>query len=281
MRSVLVVVTDVDGQDTLEMVAADDEQVVEALAPNGAYPSLGERVGHRGSYRRADDLGPDRTPDVVKGAAELGVSISDQVAGYHCPVLHRCDDVAGLLGYPLPCRVSGDTGQPHPTGTDLDEEQDVQTTQQHGVDAEEVTSDDASRLGPDEGSPRRDRAPWCRVDAMGSQDTADRAGRDPTAEKRQLALDPLVAPSRVVVGQTNDDCLDVVGHRWPTLRGCRVGPAAADHPSVPTQQCVGRDHEDRPALTRDDPAEQRQPGPVFRLEARPGMLAAENLELVA
>ena len=50
MRSVLVVVTDVDGQDTVEMVVTDDKQVVEALAPNGAYPSLGECARHRGSY---------------------------------------------------------------------------------------------------------------------------------------------------------------------------------------------------------------------------------------
>lgn len=54
----LVVVIDVASQDSLEMVAADDEQVVEALATDGADPSLGERVGHRSSHRRSDDLGP-------------------------------------------------------------------------------------------------------------------------------------------------------------------------------------------------------------------------------
>lgn len=71
----VVVVTDVELQHSLEMVAADDEQVVGALAPNGADPSFRIRVGHWRSYRRADDLGPDGAPDVVEGAAELGVSI--------------------------------------------------------------------------------------------------------------------------------------------------------------------------------------------------------------
>jgi hypothetical protein len=57
------------------------------------------------------------------------------------------------------------------------------------------------------------------VDAMGGQHAADRAGRDQTAESRQFPLDPLVAPSRVVGGKTQDDGLDVGGQRWSTWAG--------------------------------------------------------------
>jgi hypothetical protein len=39
-----------------------------------------------------------------------------------------------------------DTGQVHPAGAVLDEEQHVQAAQQHGVDVEEVGGED--RLGP-------------------------------------------------------------------------------------------------------------------------------------
>jgi hypothetical protein len=42
MRSVLVGVTNEDGHNMLEMMAADDEQVVETARPNGAYLSLSE-----------------------------------------------------------------------------------------------------------------------------------------------------------------------------------------------------------------------------------------------
>ena len=45
--SVPVVVTDVDGQDVFEVAAAGDEEVVEALSPDGADPTLGVRVRDR------------------------------------------------------------------------------------------------------------------------------------------------------------------------------------------------------------------------------------------
>src|SRR5438552_10340095 len=152
------------------------------------------------------------TPDVVEGATELRVPIADQVAGNDARLFHRGDDVAGVLGHPLPGRMRSDSGEPHPAGSDLDEEQHIETTQRDGVDAEEVTRHNACRLGPDEGPPRRGRAPRRGMDAMTSQDAADRTGRDSPAQTGEFPLDPLIAPSRVVRGEANDDCLDVVGY---------------------------------------------------------------------
>jgi hypothetical protein len=45
--------------------------------------------------------------------------------------------VASLLRHPLPRRVRRDPGQVHPPGAVLDEEQHVQTAQEHGIDVEE------------------------------------------------------------------------------------------------------------------------------------------------
>ena len=53
MRPVLVVVPPVDAEDVLEVVAADDEDAVEAVGAEGAYPAFGVGVGVRRLDRRA------------------------------------------------------------------------------------------------------------------------------------------------------------------------------------------------------------------------------------
>src|SRR4029434_3480137 len=48
-----IVVRDVDAQDVLELAAAEDQDAVEAVVPDGAYPSLGVGVRVRGLDRRS------------------------------------------------------------------------------------------------------------------------------------------------------------------------------------------------------------------------------------
>jgi hypothetical protein len=45
MRSVVVVMPDVDAHDLLELAAADDQEPVEAFPPQASNPALGVRVG--------------------------------------------------------------------------------------------------------------------------------------------------------------------------------------------------------------------------------------------
>jgi hypothetical protein len=61
----LVVVADVVAQHHLEVTATSNEQVVEALPADAAYPAFRERVGHRGSGRRAHDFGANGSPHVI------------------------------------------------------------------------------------------------------------------------------------------------------------------------------------------------------------------------
>jgi hypothetical protein len=75
-----VVVVDVDAQDALKLVATDDQEPVEAVAPNGADPAFGERVCPRRSKRGANDLDVFALEDVVEGAAEFAVAVVDQEA---------------------------------------------------------------------------------------------------------------------------------------------------------------------------------------------------------
>jgi hypothetical protein len=49
-------VVDIDAQDALELLAAGDQEPVEAVAADGADPALGDRVRLRRPKRRAHDL---------------------------------------------------------------------------------------------------------------------------------------------------------------------------------------------------------------------------------
>ncbi len=78
MRSVGVVVVDVDAEHMLELPPTGDQDPVEAVAPGGAYPALGERVRLRCPERCADDLDAFAPEDLIESAAELAVAIVDQ-----------------------------------------------------------------------------------------------------------------------------------------------------------------------------------------------------------
>ena len=75
-----VVVVDVNVQDALKLSATDDQQPVEAVAPDGADPALGKRVRLRRPKRGADDLDALAFEDVVEGATEFAVAVVDQEA---------------------------------------------------------------------------------------------------------------------------------------------------------------------------------------------------------
>jgi hypothetical protein len=66
----------------------------------------------------------------------------------------------------------------HPAGAVLDEQQDVQPFQQHGVDVQEVDCEDPDGLGVQELPPGRARAARRRADARSSQDLIDGGQRD-------------------------------------------------------------------------------------------------------
>jgi hypothetical protein len=150
---VAVVVVDVGREDSFQVAAVEDQDPVEALAADAADPAFDEGVRAWCAYRCADD--PDRlgAEDFVEGGRELAVAVMDQEPDRLRPVDERLDDVAGLLGRPLAGRVGGHSGQIHLPRRELDEHEHVEPTQEHGLDGEEVATDDAAGLAADERTP--------------------------------------------------------------------------------------------------------------------------------
>jgi hypothetical protein len=81
----------------------------------------------------------------------------------------------------------------HPAGAVLDEYQDMQPLQQHGIHVKEIDREDPGGLGVQELPPGRARAARRRSDARDSQDLIDGGWRDPDAELGRLAVDPPVS----------------------------------------------------------------------------------------
>jgi hypothetical protein len=86
-------------------------------------------------------------------------------------------------------------------GAALDEHLHVQALAQHGVDVQETDREDPGGLGVQELPPGGARAARRRIDARGVQDLPDGGRRHGDAELHQLALDPPMAPQRILPRQ--------------------------------------------------------------------------------
>jgi hypothetical protein len=71
------------------------------------------------------------------------------------PLVEAEGEVAGLLHGPLAGRMRGDAAEVHPAGAMLDEHQDVQALQQHGIHVQEINCQDPGGLGVQELLPGR------------------------------------------------------------------------------------------------------------------------------
>jgi hypothetical protein len=114
-----------------------------------------------------------------------------------------------LLGDPGARRVRRDSGEVYSAGVELDEEQDVEAAEQHGVDGEEVRGEYRGGLGPDELAPRRTLPDWAGVESGSMEDPANCGRRDGDAEASEFTVDALVAPSWVLAGETHDQVADL------------------------------------------------------------------------
>jgi len=146
-------------------------------------------------------------------------------------------EVSGCLRGPCGVRLPGDAGQMNTAGAVLDDDQRVETTEQHGVHVDEVGGEDAAGLGCQELLSARAGAAGRGIDPGVAQDLPDRRCRDWVAEPDQLALHPAVPPSGVLCRDTDHELAD---------RGCRgrppgtatmsVVPLAFGQPPVPGEQ---------------------------------------------
>ena len=198
MRPVAVVVVDVDPKHVLELPLADDQDPIEAVAPDGADPALGERVRARCAKRRANDLDALTSEDLIEGVAELAVSIVDQKAERPQPLFGRPGELPGLLSYPGAARVGGAASQMYPPAAQLDKEEHVEASEPERVDGEEIAGDHGLCVRTKELTPAQPSPRLGRRDTGLAQDGANRRRGHVGAHTGELADDPLIAPTRIL-----------------------------------------------------------------------------------
>src|SRR6266542_784006 len=150
------------------MAAAEDEDPVEAVGANRAYATLVERV------------------------AELGVAIMDEESE-RLLVRELHGEVARLLGEPASVRVRAAGDVLDPPGRERDEEEEIDPLQEDGSDGQEVAGERARCLRSQEGSPRRMRSLWRRLEARLEQHLRTEVAETEMPRPLSSPNDPLVS----------------------------------------------------------------------------------------
>ena len=281
VRAVPVVVTGVAAQDAFEVGFVHDQQVVQALRSHGAHEPFGEGVRIRGPIGRLEDLGTFSFEYFVEARHGLGVPVADQEPGGDLCVGEIAGDVPGLLVDPSFIGMCGHPGDPDPPAAEFDEEQHVETIEQHGVDVEEVRGHDARRLGTEELTPGGAVSPGSRAEVVVVvvvlHDVGDGALGQAHTELAQLTLDAPVASPRVLPGQAHHERSHLVVDARATRRAMSVRPASGHQSAVPGQQ-GGRSHtEGHPGRTGEQATEDGQQGTIGGLVGTTPDLAPKHL----
>jgi hypothetical protein len=237
-----VVVLLVLREDGAQVRLAEDQRPAGDLAAQGAGRALADRV-HAGCLDGADqDSGAGGLEHGAGRGGEVRAAVADQERELAEPLVKAEGEVAGLLHGPLAGGAGGDAAEVHPPGAVLDEHQDVQSLQRHGVCVQEIGGEDPSGLGVQELPPAGARAARCRAGASSVQDLPDGGRRHGDAKLEQLALDPAVAPQWILPRQAQHQPLD------PRGSGRTAGPAPParavllfGQPAVPGQERRRRD----------------------------------------
>jgi hypothetical protein len=96
------------GNEAFEVAASDDQEPVEALAPQSPDPALGVCSCPRRPQRRLDHTDVGCPEDLVEVAREFAVAVTDQKPRVDAIVFELHQQVARLLRDPPAVRVGGD-----------------------------------------------------------------------------------------------------------------------------------------------------------------------------
>ena len=155
VRAVGVEVLDVLAQNDVEVAWSGDQKVVEAFPAQGADEPFRDRVRPRCPDWGANDADVGTGEHGVERGGELAVPVADQKPEPIGAVAELHQQVASLLGDPVPCGVGGDPGEVHVAAVVLDHDEDVEAAQEDGVDVGEIDREDGVGLRGQELSPGR------------------------------------------------------------------------------------------------------------------------------
>jgi|GEM_PF-4271556 len=172
----------------------------------------------------------------------------------HEPRCYACKveaQIARLLVNAFPHWVGGDPAEIDPPGVHLDEEQHVETAEQHRIDGEEVAGQNGPRLRPQELCPGWARSARSGLGAMPAEDCPRARRSEPNAHSCQFPMDSAISPGRVLSCQTKDQRDRARWNRRSSRPPVRVGPLPSHELSMPAQQSLRLDEGSTPRRAID------------------------------
>src|SRR6266851_9435463 len=204
--------------------------VTSALAVRAHLSAYAFAFGLRGGIFTTSIPAPDSTASNAAVNCPGPVPDQEPGPGGALPQIHQ--QVPCLLHRPGAVRVRGHAEDMHITGAGFDHEEHVEAAQGDcTVHVEEIARQHRGRLGAQELPPARAAAlrRWRYPQPL--QHPSYRGGADPDAQAGQLALDPLVAPARVLPRHLRNQRRELGIDRRPTA-SVGISPPPADGASA-------------------------------------------------
>ena len=135
--SVGIVMGGISGKDPVKVAPRKEEGPVQDLGANGPHPALGVRVGLGERMGVRMTLAPSDPNTAPKERVNL--ESRSRIRNPNGGQVTCHGEVPSLLGGVASVGIAGRGHHVDPTGSDLDEEQDVERLKEGGLDGEEVT----------------------------------------------------------------------------------------------------------------------------------------------
>ena len=150
MRPGLVVVADVFAEDLPEVIFTEDDQVVQAFAPDRADDSLGVGVLPGGLGRSEDLPDTDSPDDPAELVAVCTIPIPQQVSGLG---LLSGEGLPDLLGGPRGGGMSGDVEMEDTPAVMRQDDEAEEQAEDGGGDDEEIAGGGSAKVIAKKGAP--------------------------------------------------------------------------------------------------------------------------------
>ena len=208
VRSRCIEVGAVRAQDMEQLTLMENEEVIEAFAPDATQKPLADGVRARCPDGRAQHLDPAARRDTGELRTEFGIVVTDQEARRH----PKRRGLTQLLGDPRVGRVPRDTDMDNPTRAQVDDEEREECAETQVDDWQEVARLHGIGVVMEE---RRPRLATRARRAYPAHVALNGALADPDPELEEFTTDALRAPQPILLRHPFDQRDRRRGHLWP------------------------------------------------------------------
>ena len=251
------------GQDPTKVILAEDQDVIEALASQGAEKSLTDGVQVGRLRRDRDDVDARAVGSGGKVAPKLPVVVSDQEP-WRLVVRGR---LSQLLGDPGIGRDARDVDVENLAALVGDDEEGVDRPEPGVVELQEIAGPNSRRVVLKKGLPGLPR-PVARAD--GPHILLDLPLADADPELEQFATDPFGAPEHVSTGHGPNQVDDLGAQPSGSVHPSGLAsPEEGEQVAMPAEEGVGLNQMEGVAPRGRHVGQQHQEESVLSVEARP------------